>query len=99
MTEHQASQLGIDASQVLENEAYKQAMVLLREQTVRQWKACGVRDKEGQLLCLQFSKLADMFEDILSGIVESGKFAARKIEKMNDLRNENPARKLMRRVL
>lgn len=98
MTEHQAAQQGLDARMVLDNEAYKAAMVLLREQTVRQWKACDVRDKEGQLLCLQFAKMADMFEAILSGIVESGKFAQRKID-MDALRDENPARRAMRRVL
>lgn len=98
MTEHQMSQQGQDASAVLENDAYKAAMVLLREQTVRQWKACAVTDREGQVLCLQFAKMADMFESILSGIVESGKFAQRKID-MDALRDENPVRRSMRRVL
>ena len=98
MTEYQASQQGVDARMVLDNEAYKSAMVLLREQTVRQWKSCAVTDREGQVLCLQFAKMADMFEAILSGIVESGKFAQHKIE-MDKLRDETPVRRAIRRVL
>ena len=98
MTEYQASQQGVDARMVLDNEAYKSAMALLREQTVRQWKSCAVTDREGQVLCLQFAKMADMFEAILSGIVESGKFAQHKIE-MDKLRDETPVRRAIRRVL
>jgi hypothetical protein len=97
MTLHQQHQRGIEAAQVLENEAYKQAMTSLRAEIVSQWKACPVRDKEGQLLLLQMAKLSDKFEGILSGLIESGKFAQRKLIE-DDLRNENAARKLVRRV-
>lgn len=98
MSEQQISQRGLEAGQVLDNEAYKDAMTSLRAQVVEQWKACPIRDKEGQILLLQLAKLADKFEGILQGMVESGKFADRKI-KLDELRNESGARKLMRRVL
>lgn len=98
MTDQQVSQQGLDARLVLDNEAYKQAMATLRAQVVEQWKACPIRDKEGQILLLQLAKLADKFESILQGMVEGGKFAHRKIT-LDAERNESPARKLMRRVL
>lgn len=98
MTDQQASQQGLDARMVLDNEAYKSAMEALRTQVVEQWKACPIRDREGQLLLLQLAKLADKFEGILAGMVEAGKFAAHKIDIDNE-RNESKARKLIRRVL
>jgi hypothetical protein len=50
------------------------------------------------MLLLQLAKLADKFEGILGGMVQSGRLAQHKIE-LNEVRNESPARKLMRRVL
>ena len=98
MTDQQIAQRGLEAGQVLENEAYKDAMASLRAQVVEQWKACPIRDKEGQILLLQLAKLTDKFDGILRGMVEGGKYAQRKIE-LDDIRNESGARKLMRRVL
>lgn len=60
---------------MLDNEAFKQAMTALREQVIEQWKACPIRDKEGQTLLLQLAKLTDKFEGLIVGMVESGKFA------------------------
>jgi hypothetical protein len=98
VTDHQISQQGLDAHMVLENPAYKEAMAALRGQVIEQWKACPIRDREGQMLLLQLAKLADKFEGILGGMVQSGRLAQHKIE-LNEVRNESPARKLMRRVL
>ena len=98
MTEQQTSQRGVEARQVLDNPAYVDAMAALKAQVVEQWKACPIRDKEGQILLLQLAKLTDKFDGILRGMVEGGKFAQRKIE-LDDIRNESGARKMMRRVL
>ncbi|MBA3773822.1 MAG: hypothetical protein H0X13_15430 [Ramlibacter sp.] len=98
MTLHQDAQRGQEAAQVLDNAAYVEAMARLRTEVVEAWKACPVRDKEGQLLLLQLAKLTDKFESILSGMVEGGKFALRQIE-LDEMRNENAARKFVRRVL
>ena len=54
--EQKTLQLGIDATQVLDNEAFKQAMTQLKEAVVWQWKECPVRDREGQMLLLQLAK-------------------------------------------
>ncbi len=88
---------GLDAAQVLDNDAYKQAMKALREEITAQWKACPIRDSEGQLLLLQLAKLTDKFEGILSGYVESGKFAHHKLID-DQLRNESKGRGLLRKV-
>jgi len=95
---HKQHQRGIEASQVLDNPAYKLAIETLKDEITKQWKACPVRDKEGQLLLLQLAKLTDKFEGILTGLVETGKFAQRKL--IDDkLRNENVARRALRRIL
>lgn len=98
MTNQQQAQRGLEASQVLDNPAYRAAMDALRAEVVEAWKKCPVRDKEGQVLLLQLAKLTDKFEGVLSGMVEGGKFAQRQLE-LDDMRNESAGRKLMRRVL
>lgn len=98
MTNQQQAQRGLEASQVLDNPAYKAAMEALRAEVVEAWKKCPVRDKEGQVLLLQLAKLTDKFEGVLTGMVEGGKFASRQME-LDELRNESAGRKLMRRVL
>ena len=82
---------------VLDSEAFRIAMDLLKAGVIDQWKACPVRDKEGQLLLLQLAKLTDRFEGLLIGMVESGKFAQNKID-LDNLRDESPTRKFFRKV-
>lgn len=89
---------GQEAAQVLDNEAFKQAMQSLKTSVLEQWKACPIRDHEGQVLLLQLAKLTDKFESLLIGMVESGKFAQRQIE-LDKLRNEPKARQFVRKVL
>ena len=98
MSEQQISNRGLEASQVLENPAYREAMEALKASIVAKWKECPLRDKEGQTLTLQMMRLADTFEAILSGYVEAGKYAAHKLS-VDDARDESVARKFMRRVL
>lgn len=98
MTEHETAQRGKEAAQVLDNPAFRQAMDALKSSVIAQWKDCPVRDREGQMLLLQLAKVADKFESMLVGMVESGKFAQHKIE-LDKLRNENPLRRALRRVV
>jgi hypothetical protein len=98
MNEHLDVQTGTHAAQVLDNEAYKEAMKSLREQVITQWKDCPIRDKEGALLLLQLAKLTDKFEAILRGYVSRGEFAKHAIDLDNE-RNESKARRLIRRVM
>lgn len=98
MTDQQISQQGLDASMVLENPAYVEAMKLLRESITDKWRACPIRDAEGQRLLLQTMRLADTFEEVLSGMVQRGKFAQHQIN-IDKERNESGVRKALRRVL
>jgi hypothetical protein len=98
MTDQQISDRGLSASQVLENPAYIEAMEALKASIVNKWKECSLRDKEGQTLTLQMMRLADTFEGLLSGYVEAGKLAHRKLD-IDRARDESTARKIMRRVL
>lgn len=97
MTESQTLQRGIDAAQVLENVAFKEAFQSLKDQITTQWRACPIRDKEGALLLLQLAKLGDMYEGILIGMVEAGKMSQRKID-MDKLRDETIPRRFFRKV-
>jgi hypothetical protein len=98
MTDHPQAHHGIEAQQVLENPAFTRAMQAVKDQIHRQWLECPVRDREGQLLLLQLAKLADKFDSLLRGAVESGKLAQHRID-IDAERNESGARKLVRRVL
>lgn len=97
MTNHQIVQKGLEASQVLDNPAFNEAMTTLKEEIVRQWKDCPVRDKEGQLLLLQLAKLADKFDGILRGMLESGKLAQHQID-LDSVRNESTLRRMIRKA-
>lgn len=97
MTEQQIAQRGIDAQRVLEAEVFKEAMTGLKSQIMTQWKECPIRDAEGQLLLLQMAKIADKFEGILIGLINTGRFAQNKID-LDSVRNESTARRFMRRV-
>lgn len=98
MSEHETAQHGIEAARVLDNPAFKQAMRAIKSGVIEQWKACPVRDREGQMLLLQLAKLTDKFEATLVGMIESGKFSQHQIE-MDKLRDESRPRSLLRRVV
>lgn len=98
MTEQQISNRGREAAEVLESGAYREAMDALKQSIVNKWKEVSLRDAEGQRLTLQMMKLADTFEQLLSGFVEAGKFAQHKLD-LDRLRNESPAQRIMRKVL
>lgn len=93
----QTAAQGEDAQRVLDSAAYQAAMQAMKAQIIEQWKACPVRDAEGQTLLLQLAKLADKFEGILSGLVQAGKFAQHQIN-LDSERNESKARTFFRRV-
>ena len=97
MSLHQISQDGTEAQRLLDSEIFKTAMQTMKAQIVDQWRACPVRDIEGQTLLLQLAKLADKFEGTLTGLVQGGKFAQHQID-IDSARNETPVRKFFRKV-
>jgi hypothetical protein len=97
MNEKHAVLRGREASEVLENEAFKTAMNSLKTVVLDQWKQCPVRDREGQVLLLQLAKLTDKFEGILVGMVENGKLAQNRID-LDAIRDESASRRWVRKV-
>lgn len=97
MTEQQINQRGIDATQVLENVAFKEAFAKLNDAVLEQLDACPIRDHEGRLLLTQLRKLAFMYEGTLRGMVENGKLAKSRID-ISSARNESTPRKIFRKV-
>jgi hypothetical protein len=97
MNEKQSAMRGKEAAMVLDNEAFKAAMQGLKGAVLEQWKACPVRDREGQVLLLQLAKLCDKFEGILVGMVENGKLAQNKLD-LDSIRDESAGRRMLRRV-
>lgn len=87
---------GSDAARVLESPAFKAAMQMLKDEIVTEWSRAPVRDVEGQRLLLQLHKLANKFEGLLTGMVETGKLAQVNLDAERD---ESAARKLFRRVI
>ncbi len=87
---------GEDAARVLESPAFNAAMQMLKDEIFAQWSKAPVRDAEGQLLLLQLHKLANKFEGLLTGMVETGKLAQINLDSERD---ESAARKLFRRVI
>lgn len=94
---NQQVQRGTEAAQVLESGAFKEALQIMRDDAVKAWRDCPIRDTEGQQLLLQHAKLIDKFEGILRGVVESGKFAQRKID-IDDARSESRTKRFLRKV-
>lgn len=88
---------GLEARQVLDSPAYQTAMALLKESVDKEWQKADVRDREGQVLLLQFRKTVDRFERILAGMVDTGRYAERKIVD-DKTRNENALRRASRRI-
>lgn len=87
---------GEDAARVLESPAFQEAMQMLKDDIVKKWGGCPIRDVEGQKLLLQLHKLANKFEGLLTGMVETGKLAQLNLDA---LRDESAARKLFRRIV
>lgn len=96
-TEQQTALRGNDASLVLENPAYAEAIAMLKAQVVTQIEDCPIRDTEGQLLLVQLLKMANKFEGLMAGMVERGKMANVRIE-IDEMRKESGARRMLRKV-
>ena len=98
MSDIQTANRGIAASELLSNAVLREALTAIKSEVVVQWKDCPIRDAQGQLLLLQLAKMADKFESILLGYVESGKLSQNKIN-LDELRDESKMRNKLRRIM
>jgi|DEB3_MinimDraft_2_1074329.scaffolds.fasta_scaffold63613_1 hypothetical protein len=87
------------ASAVLENEAFKEALLRFdKEFTAALLKVPDQKKYDDDLRRAQMMlKMSVMFKSILIGMVESAKVDQKRID-IRDLRDETPARQLLRRV-
>lgn len=66
---------GNRAREVLENEAYQDAIESLKQEIVEQWKQSPARDEAGREKLWSLLKMADKLEAILRTTLETGKLA------------------------
>ncbi len=84
------------AEQVFENIAYQRGMKQLRDEVIKAWKECPVRDSEGQLLLLQLIKMTDKFEGMLKCMIEAHNMT-QKLD-FDELRNESKIKSVIRKI-
>jgi hypothetical protein len=80
------------ATIVLENQAYIEAMRTLKDAIYKKWSQCSIRDPETQKELLQMFRMAESFEQILNGMVMTGNFAEKTLDRLN--REDNFASKV-----
>lgn len=97
MNNEQIVTRSIEAANVIDNPAFKEAIDSIKSEIINEWKRCPVRDKEGQAILLQLIKIADKFEGMLIGMIEGGKLAQHKID-IDSVRDENVIRKWARKI-
>lgn len=84
---------GSKASQLLENEIFKEVMGKLRQGIMDTWAESPIRDIEGQTSLRLMLKLHDDFMGHVVSIANTGKMAAKQIE------NESKAKELAKAAL
>lgn len=98
MNDQTLSLRGREAQALLDNPILSEALATLRQATIEQWSSSDMRDQQGQLLLLQLIKTQDRFENLLRGIIDTGKLAQRRID-LDSIRNEPATRKFFRKVI
>jgi len=63
------------AGQILDNPVFKDAVEVLRRETVQAWADCPARDMEGKEELWKMHKVNEKFLNIFKGYVEAGKLA------------------------
>lgn len=74
------------AELLTENPVYIQAVTSIRQAIVDKWRACPVRDVEGQHELKLMLKLLDDLEANIKQVVDTGKLARLEIERENKLK-------------
>ena len=96
MNDQQIAERGRQASEVLDNPAFQDAMKSLKDMAFAQFKRTDLRDAEGLRLARQFCTVTDEFEEILRRMIGGGKLAEVNLDRH---RNEATARRVLRQVM
>jgi hypothetical protein len=81
MNQHEEEQRGRSAREVIESPLFREAFDKLRAGIVDKWRACPVRDLEGQHELKLMDKLLADVEKYLKDIIDTGKMAEIQIER------------------
>lgn len=68
------------AKEVLENEAFQQAFVDIKQELAEEWMKSPNRDEEGRRSLYQLVKALDLLEKCLKRSLDSGKLAAEELK-------------------
>ena len=76
------------AHQIIENPVFKDAVEVLRKETIQAWADCPARDMEGKEQLWKLYRVNEKFISIFKGYVEAGKLAdVREKQEQSTLRN------------
>ena len=90
---------GREAQAVLENEAFKIAMKIMKDSIDMERAKVSVRDSQGLVIAALWERVHRDFQATLVGMVNKGEFEQRKIsDSMNKLRDESKAQFAIRKV-
>jgi uncharacterized lipoprotein YmbA len=69
------------AAAILNNEVFAEVSRSMRDEIVKAWVACPVRDDEGKQELWRLIKTLDKFEGLLKGYIETGKLATEQLKR------------------
>lgn len=84
---------GEQAKRVLEDPVVKEALSAIRQEIIEQWSATPARDAEGREWVWRHYKVAERFEAMLRGYIETGR-----IEDMRNTEKESFAARVKRGI-
>lgn len=84
---------GVQAARVLDDPIVKETLDAIKQEIIDQWSATPARDTEGREWVWRHYKVAEKFEGILRGYIETGR-----IEKIRQEEKEAFAKKVGRKL-
>lgn len=90
----QEQERGWKAQELIDNELLQKALSAIEEEVISQWEVCPARDKDGKEALWQLYKTSKKFRTLLLGYVQTGKLATDNLQRYEESR----VRQLARRV-
>ena len=97
MTDQKDVLRGKEAQMVLDNEAFKLAFSRLKDAIDEKRGQVSVRDPQGLVIAALWERIHRDYEAILTGMVQNGQFAQRRID-FDKVRDEPVTRRFMRQL-
>lgn len=84
MTPIEEQTRGQRASELLDNELLQETLDAIRAEVIKQWSECPARDAQGKEALWQLHKMAEKFENILKGYVQTGVLASDNLKRYEE---------------